>query len=621
MITLKNGNLMCLTGSDGVIDGSGNGSQGLYLEDTRFISKLVLDVQRRWKPLNVEFQEHGVKRWLLIRSSPDAIHYDVLITEQLTPNGNSLLSEITVTNYSQDEAELHIGYDIEYVFEDIFVVRNRNEWLTDDSPKTIKNPSRETITHEKPLQRLTAIDELPAARLRLATKESVTVKGTLKLFNELKKESPLKEVLLDTPPKSYVTRKPSDTISIVETALTDLESLMMPTEFGDFPVAGLPWYANPFGRDSLIFGLQTIRIFPEISKTILKLLAHLQATKTDPFTDSEPGKIIHEARLDELSLERKLPFEMYYGTVDATPLFIMLAGEYLHHTGDGETIRSIEKNLEASANWLLEHGDKDKDSYIEYQASLESGHHSQGWKDSSDSVTFKSGEIASPPIALVEAQGYLYHAYVSMSKVREALGDVVNAREWHSRAAQLKKRFNKDFWLENEQFYALALDHNNDRVDSICSNAGHCLYCEIIDKDKAPLVVKRLFAEDMFTGWGIRTMSSKMPRYNPFSYHNGSVWPHDNAIILKGLLKYGFNEEAQKLAAALLKALRLTPGNRLPELFSGLSEEETDGKLVEYPVSCSPQLWSVGTVFEALETLELLPAEISKPRQQKRKHA
>ncbi len=610
MKTLKNGNLMCITDNDGLIDGSGNGSQGVYLEDTRFISKLVLNVQRRWKTLNVEFHEHGVKRWLLVRSSPDAIHYDILITEQLTPSGNSLLSVITVQNFSENEVILPVDYDIEYVFEDIFAVRNRNEWLTDDSPTTITNPRRQTVTHEKPLQRLTVRDELPGARLRLAAKESATLKGTLTLFNELKKESPLKEVLLDTPPRSYATRKPADTISIVETALTDLESLMMPTEFGDFPVAGLPWYANPFGRDSLIFGLQTIRTFPEISKTILLLLAHLQATKTDPFTDSEPGKIIHEARLDELSLERKLPFETYYGTVDATPLFIMLAGEYLQQTEDTETIKFIEKNLEAAADWLLTYADKDKDGYIEYQASLESGHHSQGWKDSPDSVSFKSGKLADPPIALVEAQGYLYHAYSSMCKIKEALGDAENARSWRFRAEELKENFNRDFWVEEEQFYALALDANNNRVDSVSSNPGQCLYCKIIDEEKAPLVVKRLFAEDMFTGWGIRTLSNRMAKYNPFSYHNGSVWPHDNAIILKGLLKYGFKDEAKQLAAALLKALRLTPGNRLPELFSGLSEEETGGKLIECPVSCSPQLWSVGTVFEALETLELLPADL-----------
>jgi len=607
---LKNGNLMCLTDDRGEIGGASNDSLGVYLEDTRFISKLVLNLRRPSKLVNVEFSEHSVKRWMLVRSNPSATHYDVLVIEKLTPEGNSILSELNVCNYSENEISLPLSYDIEYVFEDIFAVRNRNEWLTEDSPRTISNPVSREIFHEKPLQKLTVQNDLPDVQLRVLSKGTEKTTGSLTLANELKRESSLKSVLLSSAPGNYRTRRAAESTSIVETALEDLESLMMPTKFGDFPVAGLPWYANPFGRDSLIFGLQTLHIFPDISRTILKLLAHLQAEDVDPYRDSEPGKIIHEARLDELSLEGKLPFDAYYGTVDATPLFISLAGEYLAHTDDKETISGIHDNLLAAGKWLLEYGDKDKDGYIEYQASLESGHHAQGWKDSSDSVSFGAGELARPPIALVEAQGYLYHAFSSLSQISGILGDDEEATRWASQAKDLKRRFNKDFWMEDEHFYALALDGDKRQVDSICSNVGHCLYSGLIDESKASLVVKRLFAEDMFTGWGIRTMSSKMTRYNPFSYHNGSVWPHDNAIILKGLLNYHFKEEAEKLAAALLKALRLTPGNRLPELFSGLSEVESDGKLIEYPVSCSPQLWSVGTVFEALETLELLPGDI-----------
>ncbi len=616
MKVLKNGNLMCLTDDNGMIGGVNNGNLGIYLEDTRFISRLILNLQRPSKLVNVEFFDHSVKRWLLVRSEPSKIHYDVLVIEQFTPEGNSIFSELTIWNYSEKEIIFPLSYDIEYVFEDIFAVRNRNEWLTEDCPKTISNPGSRSITHEKPLHKLTVQDDLPEVELRVASKGAKKITGSLTLANQLKKESLLKAVLLDSPPNKYSTRKPPETISIVETALEDLESLMMPTKFGDFPVAGLPWYANPFGRDSLVFGLQTLHIFPDISCTILKLLAHLQAKEADPYKDSEPGKIIHEARLDELSLEGKLPFEAYYGTVDATPLFIVLAGEYLAHTHDVETIFGISDNLRKAGEWLLEFGDKDEDGYIDYQASLESGHHSQGWKDSSDSVSFGTGELARPPIALVEAQGYLYHAFSCLSQISRALGNDKEAICWGSRADDLKSRFNMDYWMENEQFYAIALDGDRRKVDSVCSNPGHCLYSGIVDESRASLVVERLFAEDMFTGWGIRTMSSKMEKYNPFSYHNGSVWPHDNSIILKGLLNYGFNEEAEKLAAALLKALRLTPGNRLPELFSGLSEEETEGKLVEYPVSCSPQLWSVGTVFEVLETLELLPGNISFAAQQ-----
>jgi glycogen debranching enzyme len=229
---------------------------------------------------------------------------------------------------------------------------------------------------------------------------------------------------------------------------------------------------------------------------------------------------------------------------------------------------------------------------------------SQGWKDSSDSVTFSDGEIARPPVALVEVQGYLYSAYRSLSFIYQKFGNKEKSRKYESLASDLKERFNKDFWMENEKYYAIALDGNNKQVNSISSNPGHCLFCRLIDENKSEHVVSRLLSSELFSGWGIRTLSNKMKRYNPFSYHNGSVWPHDNSLIMIGMLRYGYSLEAKKIARVLLDALEKTPGLRLPELFSGLDRKLTGERAVEYPTSCSPQLWSIGTLFSIYEILE-----------------
>jgi len=254
-------------------------------------------------------------------------------------------------------------------------------------------------------------------------------------------------------------------------------------------------------------------------------------------------------------------------------------------------------NIEAAERWIYEYGDADGDGYVEYLPVSERGLQTQGWKDSGDSVSFKSGELARPPVAFVEVQGYLYQAYHSLVYIYERLGKRERIPIILEKAKTLRHNFNRDFWLEDEEYFALALDGNKRKVDSISSNPGQCLFTSIVDDDKVDPVVKRLLSPELFSGWGVRTLSSYMKRYNPFSYHNGSVWPHDNSIIIMGLLKHGYTLEAKKISSALLEAMKKFDDRRLPELFSGLSKEEANGDIVEYPASCSPQLWSIGTLF------------------------
>ncbi|MFW6120997.1 MAG: amylo-alpha-1,6-glucosidase [Petrotogales bacterium] len=419
---------------------------------------------------------------------------------------------------------------------------------------------------------------------------------------EIKKESNFKKILEDRATKFK--HDPERFYNgIVRNAIEDLRSLMIPTVFGDFPGAGLPWFATIFGRDSIIFALQTLKVFPEITKTVMLVHSYFQATEEDNFTDATPGKIVHEIRLNPLSLSNKLPFTSYYGNIDGTLLYIILVGEYLNFTSDIATIKKIKPNIAAAERWIEHHADIDNDGYIEYAPSSETSLSTQGWKDSEDSIHFSDGTLAETPIALVEVQGYLYLAYLSLMRIYKILDDSEKSKHYEYLASKLKERFNQDFWLSEEKYFAMALDKDKRRVDAIGSNPGHCLYAGIISKDKAKDVVNKLFSDDLFTGWGIRTLSKKMSRYNPYSYHNGTVWPHDNSLTLLGLMNYGFKTEAVKLASSLLEATEKLPNRRLPELFCGLSRKESDDNVVVYPTSCSPQLWSLGTIFTIYEIL------------------
>jgi glycogen debranching enzyme len=382
------------------------------------------------------------------------------------------------------------------------------------------------------------------------------------------------------------------------TADLDMLSTMLPQ--GPYPYAGLPWYATTFGRDGILTAHEYLWLDPGMAKGVLAFLAANQATEHDPARDAEPGKILHEARSGELAALDEIPFRHYYGTVDATPLFIGLAGAYYQRTGDLDFIRSIWSNIRNALEWIDRYGDRDGDGFVEYARYTEQGLAQQGWKDSHDSIFHSDGQLAEAPIALCEVQGYVYDAKLQAARLARLLGEPQLAQKLEDAAALLRKNFNEAFWCEEIGNYVLALDGKKRQCAVQASNAGHALWSGIADPALAARVAERLLQDDFFCGWGVRTIASGEVRYNPMAYHNGSVWPHDNALIADGMARYGFTDKSMKVFTGLQEASLFVDQHRMPELFCGFEKRPDEGPTL-YPVACSPQAWAAACVFYLLQ--------------------
>jgi glycogen debranching enzyme len=365
--------------------------------------------------------------------------------------------------------------------------------------------------------------------------------------------------------------------------------------------AGAPWFMTVFGRDSLLTAWMTLPFFPELTLGTLQTLARRQGTKVDPLTEEEPGRILHEMRFGTQAGLALGGGHTYYGTADATSLFVMLLGEAYRWGLPADELDALLPQADAALEWTLSYGDKDKDGFVEYHRATDQGLQNQGWKDSFDGVSFADGRMATAPIALCEVQAYTYGAYTARAQLAERQGDAETAARWYDEARRLKEAFNTTFWLPDRGWYALALDRDKELVDSLTSNIGHCLWTGVVDDDKAAQVVEHLMSDAMRSGWGIRTLATGMGAYNPLSYHNGSVWPHDNALVVAGLCRYGYFADAAAITRDLADAGATFDG-RLPELFSGFSRKEFPAP-VPYPTSCSPQAWSAATPFLLLRSL------------------
>jgi glycogen debranching enzyme len=376
--------------------------------------------------------------------------------------------------------------------------------------------------------------------------------------------------------------------------------LITETEDGSYPYAGVPWFSTPFGRDGLITALEMLWVDPCVAQGVLQFLARTQATDFDPHVDAEPGKILHEMRHGELARVGEVPFFRYYGSVDATPLFVLLAGRYYERTGDADTLRALWPNIEAALAWIDGPGDVDGDGFVEYRTQRQDGLVNQGWKDSADAVFHADGRLADGPIALVEVQAYVYAAKCTIARVARALGHHVQASRLVAEAQALKSRFEEQFWSDELGFYVIALDAQKSHCAVRSSNAGHVLLSGLAAEDRAQRVAGELLGQDFFCGWGIRTIASGEPRFNPMSYHNGSVWPHDNAMIAMGLARYRHTDAVQTIFMGLFRAASFMDLRRLPELFCGFKRKPGRGP-TSYPVACSPQAWAAAAPLALLQ--------------------
>jgi glycogen debranching enzyme len=395
---------------------------------------------------------------------------------------------------------------------------------------------------------------------------------------------------------------------VMQRSLLDLGILKSELDGHHYFAAGLPWYGALFGRDSIISALQTLAYEPSIAEHTIRLLAKYQGAKNDDWRDEEPGKILHELRRGELANLNEIPQTPYYGAVDSTPLFLILVGEHANWTGDLSLFNDIRQHVERALDWL-DHGGADPNGkYLSYASKSSKGLGNQGWKDSGDSVMNSDGSLATPPIALVEVQGYVYRAKLLMADLYARAGDSGTGDRLRSQAAELKRAFNRDFWVESKSFFAIALQKDNKPAAVISSNPGQALWTGIVDDNKAEAVMRHLGSDEMFSGWGIRTLSHKERRYNPIGYHLGTVWPHDNSIIAAGFRRYGFDKQAVQVLESIVSAGQHFEHARLPEVFGGFSQRDF-AVPVRYPVACHPQAWAAASVPFMISSLVGLTAD------------
>jgi glycogen debranching enzyme len=607
---------------------------GLYYRDTRFLSNYRLKISAR-DPILLSSSGERVYVSHVDLTNPDLYDEERDPVPQHTLNirriraiRDRLYERIRVKNYNPFRIEIDVTLTFGADFADIFEVRglSRETRGTYEPPRTGDRWLEFGYHGEDEIRRRTRIEfgvtpqrveirgDLAEAsfRVRLAGHETKTVSLTVEPIVGENRAVPadfdevvhgLRHSYEDWEHECTRIRTDNELFDqLLVRGLRDLRALYTKTDGGGIIAAGIPWYVAAFGRDTLITAHQMLMLSTGPARDSLHVLAEHQGTKVDDWRDEEPGKILHEIRKGELAGAGLLPHTPYYGSVDATPWFLILLAQYFRWTNDLGFVKEMLPAAEAALRWIDEYGDLDGDGFVEYRSRSSRGLRNHGWKDAHDSVMHADGSMAEPPIALAEVQAYVYMARTRMADVYSALEDYERAVRLRDQATVLRRRFQEAFWVEEDGFFAGALDGDKRPVRTPVSNPGHGLYCGILEPRRAEVVARRLFEPDMFSGWGIRTMSKDAAGYNPMSYHNGTVWPHDNALIAAGLKRYGFLDETNRVATAMFEAAQFADYLRLPELFCGFTRR-TPSPPVQYPVACSPQAWAAGAPFLLLQAM------------------
>ncbi|NUP59754.1 MAG: amylo-alpha-1,6-glucosidase [Pseudarthrobacter sp.] len=623
-VTVLEGSSFCISTGSGDISPDA-GTNGAFFQDTRIVSRWVLRINGSLRePLSAQ-RPHPFEATFVGRAKWPGGRFDSpLVVRQVRHIGPGMQDDITLENYAAEPVECDIELLVDADQADLFDVKGGRTTGADDTTRRVEGGRLviEALRHGQ--QRGSAVGARGAKAGTDGLRFRVTVPARGKwatsiivvpLVNGEAPEKPFREGQL--PHHREGVRRHLDweegipRLSIEDAALQDLLNRSQ-SDLGALRIfdahhperaavaAGAPWFMALFGRDSLLTSYMSLMVNPNLALGTLQTLAGIQGRKVDPDSEEEPGRIPHEVRLG-VTAGLSLGGTAYYGTVDATPLFVAVLGELSRWGLSRDKIEPLLAHADRALEWIEKFGDKDGDGFVEYLRPNEHGLVNQGWKDSWDGINFADGTIAEAPIALCEVQAYVYSAYLGRSLLAHWTGDTALEQEWAGRAAAFKEEFNKAFWLPDKGYFAVALDKDKRPVDALTSNIGHCLFTGIVDEDKAQSVMEHLMSPQMFTGWGIRTLASDMGAYNPVSYHNGSVWPHDTAMVATGLMRYGFVDEAKRVALGIFDAAGHFD-NRLPELFCGFDRGEFPGP-VPYPTACSPQAWAAAAPVQLARIL------------------